>query len=459
MSNIFLTEKYRDTETAIMLEKAHQCKLGDLDKRHENAVAFTDGARVFINSDDELSRILPAYDYGMLKWLLWHERFHMELKHHNRFFKYLDELKREDIEKEFQVTKDEVNIIMDVLVHDSLAKLFPELVETAVNNFAQMRNRNSLKYTFKTNTLEEMLDEYRAHKKGEDTGDGDKSEDTGDKKEDDKKEDRKAPSKSKKKGHAGGGGISKETGEETEKDESPAPDESEHDKTDWTKLEDIDDTEFIDRRDADDYITEINKLKRKKFQLGQLTKALNALATTTRERTYKMPSYVNVGKHTILKGKAPGKTALYVVFDASGSMGSELHTFKEIISKSIPHAMDCPCEWFSGYSRKCVSHLAHPHTHNGYTNNDYYKGKFKDIMTVDASNGYGDDGDRVLELCLEAERKGYSPIGVTDGGGGIYDPETAKKLKKSIIVSPCGWWLKELKDLNPNVQTLEVERG
>ena len=321
-----------------------------------------------------------------------------------------------------------------------------------------MRNRNSLKYTFKTNTLEEMLDEYRAHKKGEDTGDGDKSEDTEDKSED-KKEDSKAPSKSKKKGHAGGGGISKETGEETEKDESPAPDESEHDKTDWTKLEDIDDTEFIDRRDADDYITEINKLKRKKFQLGQLTKALNALATTTRERTYKMPSYVNVGKHTILKGKAPGKTALYVVFDASGSMGSELETFKRIISKSIPHAMDCPCEWFSGCSGKSKSHLCKPHKHNDCTNTDYYKGKFKDIMDVYASSGYGDDGDRVLELCLEAEQKGFSPIGVTDGGGGIYYPEIAKKLKKSIIVSPCGWWLKDLKELNPNVQTLEVERG
>ena len=74
-------------------------------------------------------------------------------------------------------------------------------------------------------------------------------------------------------------------------------------------------------------------------------------------------------------------------------------------------------------------------------------------------SGYGDDGDRVLELCLEAEKKGYSPIGVTDGGGGIYYPEVAKQLKKSIIVSPCGWWLEDLKKLNPNVQTLEVERG
>ena len=29
---------------------------------------------------------------------------------------------------------------------------FPELVETALNNLAQFRNRNSLKYTFKTHT-------------------------------------------------------------------------------------------------------------------------------------------------------------------------------------------------------------------------------------------------------------------------------------------------------------------
>ena len=71
------------------------------------------------------------------------------------------------------MTKDEVNIIMDILVHDSLSKMFPELVETAQNNMAQFRNRNSLEYTFKTNTLEEMLDEYAKHKKGEDKTDGD----------------------------------------------------------------------------------------------------------------------------------------------------------------------------------------------------------------------------------------------------------------------------------------------
>ena len=63
---------------------------------------------------------------------------------------------------------------MDILVHDWMASKFPELVETALNNFAQFRDRNSLKYTFKHNTLEEMLEEYAQHKKGDD---GDSSKD------------------------------------------------------------------------------------------------------------------------------------------------------------------------------------------------------------------------------------------------------------------------------------------
>ena len=85
MSNVFLNSDSRDIETAIMLEQAYQHDIG-------NAVAFTDGERVFINTDDNLFDILPAYDHNMLKWLLWHERYHRELRHHNRFFKYLDEL-------------------------------------------------------------------------------------------------------------------------------------------------------------------------------------------------------------------------------------------------------------------------------------------------------------------------------------------------------------------------------
>ena len=152
MSNPFLEGSNHDEiETAIIYEKALVHDIG-------NAVAFTDGNRLFLNTDDNLMKILPDYNKGMLKWLLWHERYHMELKHHNRFFKYLKELDNAKTIDEFHVTKEEVNIIMDILVHDSLAKMFPELVETAMNNMAQFRNRNSLKYTFKTHTLEEMLD-------------------------------------------------------------------------------------------------------------------------------------------------------------------------------------------------------------------------------------------------------------------------------------------------------------
>ena len=73
MANPFLNGKDRDVETAIMLENAYQTDIG-------KAVAYTDGDRVFINTDDNLFNILPAYDHKMLKWLLWHERFHMELR-------------------------------------------------------------------------------------------------------------------------------------------------------------------------------------------------------------------------------------------------------------------------------------------------------------------------------------------------------------------------------------------
>ena len=178
MANVFLNGGHEEIETAILLENATQCDLGELNRAYRNAVAFTDGNKVFVNSDDNLAKILPDYNQGMLKWLLWHEEYHKQLKHHKRFFKYLDELRDCETIDEFHVTKDEVNIIMDILVHDSLAKLFPELVPTAVNNLAQMRNRNSLGYTFKTNTLEEMLQEYADFKhKNEDEGEGGKGED------------------------------------------------------------------------------------------------------------------------------------------------------------------------------------------------------------------------------------------------------------------------------------------
>ena len=91
MANPFLNKTDlvdRDVETALMLEKAMVHDIG-------KAVAYTDGNRIFINTDDNLNSILPAYDQRMLKWLLWHERMHLELRHHNRFFRYLRELDEE----------------------------------------------------------------------------------------------------------------------------------------------------------------------------------------------------------------------------------------------------------------------------------------------------------------------------------------------------------------------------
>lgn len=475
MANPFLVGSNHDEiETAIIYEKA---KILDIGK----AVAYTDGSRLYVNTEENLMKLLPDYNQGMLKWLLWHERYHMELKHHNRFFKYLDELKKDELMDEFHMTKDEVNIIMDILVHDSLSRLFPELVETAVNNLAQMRNRNSLGYTFKTYNLEDMLDEYSKHKHGE--GGSDKKEETtesrdgdsgdsapsdGKTKEESESKDKDAKEESKsedKKGHSKGG---KETPKEdktshaedgepevkedaVKPEEEPAEPESEHEKTDWSKLEDIDTKEFIDEREADRYDEMIKKLKRKKLSLGRLTQKLNGLATTKRDRTYRLPSMLQMGDGCIFKGKTPGRIELYLVFDASGSMSGEMNTFKEIISKSIPQAMDCPCEWFAGMNSPIPAYK------KDYRDG-YFKGKFKDFMPVYANSGYDDDGDRTIELCWQAEQKGFSPIGVTDGGGQIsWSKDKLKQLKKTVLVGQNGWWLKKVKEINPKVQTLELE--
>ena len=463
MANVFLNGGHEEIETAILLEKATQCDLGELNRAYKNAVAFTDGSKVFVNSDDNLARILPDYNQGMLKWLLWHEEYHKQLKHHNRFFKYLDELKRKKTMDKFAVTKDEVNIIMDILVHDSLAKLFPELVPTAVNNLAQMRNRNSLKYTFKTNTLEEMLQEYADYKhtdedkkEGEGTpeekdGEGEGTGDTSSKEE---KKDTTDSGKGER-GHEDGGGKGHGKGEdesEPEMEDSPAPKsepelEPEHDKTDWSKLEEINTEEFIDSNEADYIQDAIKELKNKKLKLARLTETLNGLATTTRIRTYARPSYIGVDKSIMLKGRKPGRASLYLVFDASGSMGEELALFKKIISESIPHAMTVPTEWFSG-GGQTISH--NPEGRNY----DYYKGTFKDIMSVYASSGYSDDGDRTIELCLKAEEKGFTPIGVTDGGGGIYEPEVLKKLTRTVLVGDNKRWLEKAREINPRIQTI-----
>ena len=467
MSNVFLNNDSRDIETAILLEKAYQHDIG-------KAVAYTDGDRIFINTDDNLFNILPAYDHNMLKWLLWHEDYHKQLRHHNRFFKYLRELNEEDTMDEFHITKEEVNIIMDILVHDSLCKLFPELIETATNNLAQLRNRNSLGYTFKTHTLEEMLDEYSKYKHGDEgdgTGDGEGEETDEDgegkgkgkgkgKAKDPKSESDKSEEESDKteKAHGEGGdsgsmpsGRGKDGDPEIKDEPAPEPEpESEHDKTDWSKLDKIDSKEFIESNEADEYVRQINELKKKKFRLGKLTQTLNGLATTTRQRSYAMPSTIHVGKGVLLKGRTPGKTNLYLCFDASGSMGREMETFKEIISKSIPQAMDVPTAWFSGAYERI------PSDPEG-RNSDYYKGKFKDFMPVYANSGYDDDGDRTIELCWKAEKQGYSPIGVTDGGGQIsWSRDMIKQLQRTILVGQHEGWLKAVQKINPKIQIIVV---
>ena len=470
MANVFLSGGHEEIETAILLEKATQCDLGELNRAYKNAVAFTDGNKVFVNSDDNLAKILPDYNQGMLKWLLWHEEYHKQLKHHRRFFKYLDELRDCETIDEFHVTKDEVNIIMDILVHDSLAKLFPELVPTAVNNLAQMRNRNSLGYTFKTNTLEEMLQEYADFKyKNEDEGEGGEGKDKKRTEESegegegigDKKSDTPIPDDGEgEKGHEDGGSRGHSKGkDDTEpelkdasKPKSEPELEPEHDKTDWSKLDDINPKEFIDSDEADYIQDAIQELKNKKLKLARLTETLNGLATTTRVRTYARPSYIGVDKSIMLKGRKPGRASLYLVFDASGSMGEELTLFKKIISESIPHAMTVPTEWFSG-GGETVSRNPEGRSY------DYYKGTFKDIMPVYASGGYNDDGDRTIELCLKAEEKGFTPIGVTDGGGGIYEPEILKKLTRTVLVGDNKRWLAKVREINPRIQTICIQKG
>jgi hypothetical protein len=466
MANIFLEDGHDDIETAIMLERATQCDLALLSPSYKNAVAFTDGKKVFINSDDNLARILPDYNKGMLKWLLWHERYHMELKHHKRYFDFLDDIRK--AKDTFGLSQSEVNIIMDILVHDSLAKMFPELIDTAVNNLAQMRNRNSLSYTFTTFTLEEMLQEFADSKKPPEDADKSPGEGEGEETESEPTTEGSTSSSSKKKSHSEATPGSPTSGKSEHKDEEPeepeeetsAPStpEPEHDKTDWSKLKEIDDKEFITKDETGYLEDKINRLKRKKFKLAKLTQTLNGMVTTTKMRTYRTPSRIQLQPGVIMKGKLPGRTSIYLIFDASGSMGSELAVFKKIVKEAIPQAMDVPTEWFSGWtSDDSDERTKYDKHYEGRTCRDYHKGKFKDIMEVHACSGYNDDGDRVIELCVLAEEKGFSPIGVTDGGGGIYNPAMLKKLKRTILVGQNGHWLAKAKSINPNIQTLEIE--
>ena len=489
MVNPFLSSTNYDTETAIMLERAYVTDIG-------NAVAYTDGDRIFLNTQDNLFKILPAYDDNMLKWLLWHERMHLELKHHNRFFRYLEELSEEDTEDEFQVTKSEVNIIMDILVHDWMSTKFPELVDTAVNNLAQFRDRNSLSYTFKYNTLEEMLDEYRKFKhkdedKKEGEGEGDDSEETEEKEEDSKskgkgkdkdkkekdepkeeetKDEKKDKKPSTDKAHAEGGHDStprektgKDTSEVTSEPESEQPepeDPGHHSETDWSKLDEIDSKEFITEREGNEWVEEINRLKNVKLRLARITKTLNGLVTDTKVRSYKTPSYMQTGQHTIFKGSKKGHASLYLCFDASGSMGGDMDTFKEIIGKAIPQALKTPTTWFSGWAygdegkavmKRCVDPEGR--------NDDYFKGTFADFMKISADSGYSDDGDRTIEMCFKAEQLGYSPIGITDGGGCLsWSTDMLKQLKRTVFVGHSKRWLLAVQKVNPNIQIIYTGR-
>lgn len=455
MANPFLSEELRDIETAIMLEHAIVHDIG-------RAVAYTDGKRIFMNTEDNLFGILPAYNHGMLKWLLWHEKMHLELKHHNRYFKYVKELDADKTLDEFKITKAEVNIIMDILVHDWMCKKFPELIETAEANLAQMRDKNSLKYTFETFTLEEMLDEYAKHKKpDEEESDGKPSEEDTDEKKKDSGEGAKDESE---KGHGEGGTGSVDKSEPKPEDKAPditddkpeepapAPKSERHDETDWSKLKDQDAKEFIEKDEGERIVEAVERLKKKKFKLAKLTETLNGLVTSTRKRSYAMPSTMHIGHGIILKGSTPGRTQLYLCFDASGSMSWEMNTFKDIISKSIPQAMETPTEWFSGYGAS--DRLLNE---KGRNPDDYYKGKFSDFMKVRADSGYGDDGDRTIEMCWKAEQLGYSPIGVTDGGGRIsWSKDMIKQLKRTVLVGDNKEWLEAVKAINPKVQILEV---
>ena len=454
MENPYLTGSIHDTETAIMLEQTIVHDIG-------RAVAYTDGDKVFLNTDKNLKEILPAYDdILMKKWLLWHERMHKELKHPNRFFRYLKELDK-DPSKGFQVSKEEVNIIMDILVHDWMTKKFPDLVEVAASNLAQFRNRNSLDYTFETFTLEEMLEEYRAHKKGEGEGEG---EGMGDEKSDDTKEgDKDSKEMGDSKTDHGESKDDAPTTDskddpdekgEAEKEHAPAKPEPEHEKTDWSKLEDIDSKEFISKEDSEEIMRQVNKLKKKKFRIEKLTETLNGLASTEKVRTYKVPNYAQTGQHTILKGSKPGRSNLYLCFDASGSMGSQMDLFKEIIGKSIPQAMQTTTTWFSGRAPRDIEDKCE---WTECRKDDYYKGTFKDFMQVYATSGYSDDGDRTIELCWLAEQQGYTPIGITDGGGQLdWSKDKLKQLKRTVLVGQSEWWLKEAKKINPRIQTLHI---
>src|SRR5699024_1976010 len=137
-------------------------------------------------------------------------------------------------------------------------------------------------------------------KKGTEESEGEgEGEGIGDKKTKDKSDE---PDTKGEKEHEDGGGRGHSKGEDdTEpelKDTSEPKSEQElkpeHDKTDWSKLDDINTKEFIDTDEAEHIQEAIKELKNKKLKLARLTETLNGLATTTRIRTYARPSYIGV---------------------------------------------------------------------------------------------------------------------------------------------------------------------
>ena len=439
MVNPFLSGEHYDTETAIMLENATILDI-------ENAVAYTDGAKIFMNTPDNLYKLLPAYNDDMLKWLLWHERMHIELNHHKRYFKCLADDKLLS-----KLSKEEVNIIMDILVHDWMAKKFPELVPVAKENLAQFRDCNSLKYTFKTKTLTKMLTEYAESKEKsceEETSAGKPSDDDRTEQTEPKESDT-TDTKSEKKKKATKGTPS---GRESDIDDDSLEEESikSEPTPDWSQLDNINPKEFITESEAEKCSYMAKRLAKKKIRIARLTQTMNGLTTSTRIRSYKTPNYAQTGQHTILKGSKPGHAKLYLCFDASGSMSSDMCLFKTIIKNSIPQALSTPTLWFAGVCRNSEK-LRDPDGRSG----DYFKGTFKDFLDVLADDGYSDDGDRTIELCWRAEQLGYSPIGITDGGGQLkWSIDKLKELKSTILVGSNSYWLEKAHSINPNVQIL-----
>ena len=78
-------------------------------------------------------------------------------------------------------------------------------------------------------------------------------------------------------------------------------------------------------------------------------------------------------------------------------------------------------------------------------------------MQMRANGGYSDDGDRTIEMCLKAEQEGYSPIGVTDGGGQIsWSRKMIKQLKRTILVGQNKHWLEAVQKINPKIQIIHI---